>query len=131
MKFSHRVVFEKVFGPIKNGLCVMHICDNPKCCNPKHLKQGTLLENNQDRQQKGRTKANFSRGSKNIKATISDDLALKIFNEVGTAKEVAAKFKTNAQLVSDIKIGKTWSWLTGKKYEPKKRKQPPKVPEPP
>lgn len=121
MKFSHRVVFEETFGPIHNGLYVMHICDNPKCCNPNHLKQGTLLENNQDRHRKGRTKANFLKGDKNIKAIISNDVALRIFNEAGSAKEVAAKLKVNAQLVSDIKIGKTWSWLTGKKYAPRKR----------
>ena len=33
---------------------LMHQCDNPACCNPSHLKQGTHLENIRDRDSKGR-----------------------------------------------------------------------------
>ncbi len=33
---------------------VMHTCDNPPCCNPKHLKAGTKALNNIDRDTKGR-----------------------------------------------------------------------------
>lgn len=33
---------------------IMHICDNKKCINPKHLKLGTINDNNQDRARKQR-----------------------------------------------------------------------------
>ena len=44
---------------ISNGLdinkpIVMHTCDNPSCVNPKHLVNGTVLENNLDKINKGR-----------------------------------------------------------------------------
>lgn len=42
-------------GPIPDGLLVMHACDNPPCCNPAHLRLGTVAENNADRHSKGRT----------------------------------------------------------------------------
>ncbi len=33
---------------------VMHLCDNPPCCNPAHLRIGTQTENIQDAHKKGR-----------------------------------------------------------------------------
>jgi hypothetical protein len=51
---AHRVAYEMANGPIPDGLVVMHICDNPPCCNPNHLRLGTVADNNNDRDQKGR-----------------------------------------------------------------------------
>lgn len=52
---AHRLAWTFTHGPIPDGLCVLHRCDNPPCCNPDHLFLGTVRENNQDRNQKGRT----------------------------------------------------------------------------
>ena len=43
-------------GSVPADLCVLHTCDNPKCCNPSHLYLGTHFDNAQDREE--RTKAN-------------------------------------------------------------------------
>ena len=34
--------------------CILHRCDNPKCCNPHHLSAGTLSDNMADCAAKGR-----------------------------------------------------------------------------
>jgi len=50
----HRVIYSLNYGRIPKGKVVMHICDNPSCINPCHLKLGTPSDNNDDKIKKGR-----------------------------------------------------------------------------
>lgn len=61
-KFAHRVAWESANGPIPEGLCVCHACDNRPCCQTEptpgfpngHLFLGTIADNNADMDAKGR-----------------------------------------------------------------------------
>jgi hypothetical protein len=53
-RMAHRVAWESSFGPIPDGLFVLHRCDNPPCVRPDHLFLGTNTDNVRDSVAKGR-----------------------------------------------------------------------------
>lgn len=52
----HRIAYLIAKGDIPSGLCVLHACDNPRCCNPAHLSVGTQLDNRRQAAERGRTR---------------------------------------------------------------------------
>jgi hypothetical protein len=44
--YVHRLLLERKLGrPIRPGYLALHTCDNPSCCNPDHLYEGTYSDN--------------------------------------------------------------------------------------
>jgi len=65
---AHRIAFALTQGFIPPyNLCVCHSCDNRLCVNPNHLWLGTRIDNNIDRDIKGRTQ-NGSHWNKRMEA---------------------------------------------------------------
>ena len=54
MAYAHRVAWILSSGPIPDGMHVLHKCDVPQCCNPKHLWLGTHDDNMADAARKRR-----------------------------------------------------------------------------
>lgn len=67
---AHRRAWELTHGPIPEAMVIMHLCDNPPCCRPDHLRPGTHADNHADRMAKGRTRnghgAPYARGQEGI-----------------------------------------------------------------
>lgn len=44
-EYAHRVSFALRGGDLRQGLHIHHLCNNPSCVNPDHLRQVTAREN--------------------------------------------------------------------------------------
>jgi len=53
---AHRAAWILAYGPIPDGIFILHRCDNPPCVRPSHLFAGTPLDNMRDMIAKGRNK---------------------------------------------------------------------------
>jgi hypothetical protein len=63
-------------GPIPDGLCVLHRCDNPRCVRPDHLFLGTLADNNRDMAAKGRCHRKWAELAPNFR--FPDDVIVEV-----------------------------------------------------
>lgn len=72
---AHCVMWLETNGVIPDGLEVLHRCDVRNCVRPDHLELGTSLENNRQREERGR--GNQQRGEKCGMTKYSDEIVHK------------------------------------------------------
>lgn len=94
-QLAHRVAYFLKKGPIPVGLVVMHKCDNRLCCNPNHLKLGTIADNNRDAVAKGRNAKGEQNG--NAKLTGAQVGEIRDKRKLGgyTASQLAKLYKVS------------------------------------
>lgn len=64
---AHRVAWEIYYGRnVPDGAHILHSCDNPKCCNPYHLRPGTHNDNMADKVARGRSGLGEPRNGKRV-----------------------------------------------------------------
>lgn len=67
----HRVMLAKKLGRPLVAMA-LHSCRTPGCCNPDHLREGTHLDNMQDRAKQGMYDGTSPKGEKHHNAKLTD-----------------------------------------------------------
>ena len=106
---AHRFSFELHNGrPIEKGKHILHSCDNRKCVNPHHLREGTNAENVEDKVSRGRQPCHI--GMKNTNVRLTDEQVIEIRERwiAGgiTQQKLADEYKIHQTQVSRIILRK-------------------------
>ena len=112
---AHRAAWVVANGEIPDGLCVCHKCDNPKCCNPRHLFLGTRSDNAKDMWQKNRGSVGcqklkgIKRGQSQHRSLDKTDVVkvFELYKNGLSQKDIAIQFSISDVSVSNILIGRT------------------------
>jgi hypothetical protein len=76
-KLVHRISYALAHGSAPAGKLICHSCDNRRCVNPEHLFCGTPLDNNRDRNTKGRANLRIGTTHHNTKFDVWDIIAIR------------------------------------------------------
>lgn len=111
---AHRVSWEIHFGPIPEGLYVLHNCpggnDNPSCVRPSHLWLGTNDENMADCSAKKRNCFGENNGA--AKITEGDVLEIRRLHSIGVSrKELIAKYRLSKTTIGFIICRRSWKHI--------------------
>jgi hypothetical protein len=106
---AHRLSYELHHGPIPQGMCVLHRCDNPPCINPTHLFLGTMSDNMRDMHAKGRHVRNGERVN-TAKLTAEQVLEIRSRLDV-TCAAFAVRLGVNPSAVERARNRRTWRHL--------------------
>lgn len=93
------------------GLCVLHTCDNPKCCNPAHLYFGTVADNARDKTERGRHRTGNQAGANNGAAKLSEEQFAVVVDRLKqgwTNVLIANDMPITHAMVSKIRRGHLW-----------------------
>jgi DNA-binding XRE family transcriptional regulator len=105
---AHRVAYEFGVGPIPDGLFVLHECDNPKCCNPAHLRVGTQAENIRQCVERGRKHVSSIRATS--KLTHEKAAQIRSLYATGnyTQEQLAKLFGVTGERIHAVIHGRAW-----------------------
>ena len=109
---AHRVAYMLSYGPIPNGMCVCHKCDERSCVNPDHLFLGTQADNMRDASAKGRMAWSLPRALPTgedhhmAKLTSSDVAHIRASRETGVS--LAKRYGISGNGISRIRRGLTY-----------------------
>jgi len=109
---AHRLAYELFVGPIPEGLCVCHHCDNKACVNPNHLFIGTNQDNVDDKVQKGRQYK--PKGEEHSQSKFNNEQIKEICKQVKmgeTQAKVAERFNVHPSAISRIVNHKRWDHI--------------------
>lgn len=107
--YAHRSAYEKAYGPIPVGMCILHKCDVRRCINPEHLFIGTRSDNLKDMWAKGRGKNNPRQGERHGMARLTEEKVRAIREEKGPSHAIAPKYGVSPRTIRAVRKRKIWA----------------------
>lgn len=113
-QYPHRAVLSLKLGrPLRDDEETRHECDNPPCCNPAHLVEGSKSDNMRDAVSRGRLNPvpPFKRGEAHYRAKLSEQIVRAIRDSVETNNALAAMYGVTPETVGKIRARKRWAHI--------------------
>lgn len=104
---AHRVAYMLTVGPVRADEIVRHVCDNPECCNPAHLRLGSHADNVADRVRRRRS----AYGENSGRAKLREADVLHIAESELDGATLARMYGVSTHTIYAIKQHKTWRHL--------------------
>lgn len=103
---AYRLSYEINIGPIPEGMCVCHHCDNPPCVNPAHLFIGTSADNMADKVRKNR----HARGEQTNHFILTEPKVREIKNMLWALsdRELSGEYGVSPDVIYAIRRGRNW-----------------------
>lgn len=115
-KLAHRISYELTYGPIPEGMNVLHRCDNPSCVRPDHLFLGTQSDNARDMVAKGRKRGGIDTSNQSGEKNHCAKITAKIVKDIRTRyaqgniflAQLASEYGISVSHISDSVNRKKW-----------------------
>jgi hypothetical protein len=105
-------------------LWILHHCDNPPCCNPDHLYEGTPADNHRDSVERGRARCVMPTLEDRRKPRLNkltDAEVIAIARSTEPVEHIAWRYRCSMGHVSQIRNGHRKSKVTGIEPKPVRR----------
>jgi hypothetical protein len=116
--YAHRVIFDLVYPntitlsapkDTDEAGFLLHTCDNPSCCNPKHLFVGTHADNMADKVAKNRQKKFPSDSGPRCKLSMAQAREIRRLRKEGvSARELAKQYEISLPSIKTLLRGDSY-----------------------
>ena len=113
MQVASRVAYRIATGCDPEELCVRHSCDNPPCCNPKHLLLGAHADNMADKVTRNRTSRLSGEANGNAKLTYENAAIIRSRyiegSRIDGGRALARDFNVDPKTIRLVLNNETWT----------------------
>lgn len=109
--YAHRFAYEDINNKkIGERMCILHSCDNPKCVNPAHLREGTHLDNITDMINKNRQAITRGESNGNCKLTELQVVEIREKSHLKT-HQLALEYGVSSSAIQHIISRRIWKHI--------------------